>query len=215
MADLPTNQYKIPLSYIPDQWFILLGDYIDFEKVLVRRPLSDFILRQIPNISWETIAKAQGISPLLFEQLTNFSYVRLCGQRPELNGFAVNPHTIEMRKYEIKDYNWKLYANRAKLDREHFVDHFITFIKNKMIFDDAETQALLEALSHNPFLPSSKQEALQMYQNAVINDEAKQESMMNTIKPQEGGDTAKNAPFFNDEHSFSSQNDDGESMFSN
>ena len=65
MADFSKQYTKIPLSYIPDQWFITLGKYIDFEKVLVRRPLSDFILRQIPNISWEAIAKAQGISPLL------------------------------------------------------------------------------------------------------------------------------------------------------
>ncbi|WP_163026426.1 hypothetical protein [Campylobacter showae] len=155
--------------------------------------LAIFILRQIPNISWEAIAKAQGISPLLFEQLTNFSYAKLCSQRPELNGFVVNPHTIEMRKYEIKDYNWKLYASRAKLDREHFVDHFITFIKNKMIFDDAETQALLEALSHNPFLPSSKQEALQVYQNAV-SEVKQQEGTVKTIKPQESGDNAKMHP---------------------
>lgn len=214
MADFSKQYIKIPLSYIPDQWFITLGKYIDFEKALVRRPLSDFILRQIPNISWEAIAKAQGISPLLFEQLTNFSYAKLCSQRPELNGFVVNPHTIEMRKYEIKDYNWKLYASRAKLDREHFVDHFITFIKNKIIFDDAETQALLEALSQNPFLPSSKQEALQVYQNAV-SEVKQQEGTVKTIKPQESGDNAKNAPFFNDEHSFSSQNYDGESMFAN
>ena len=150
----------------------------------------------------------------MFEQLTNFSYVKLCGQRPELNGFAVSPHTIEMRKYEIKDYNWKLYASRAKLDREHFVDHFIAFIKNKIIFNDVEAQALLEALSQNPFLPSSKQEALQVYQHVSIDAEPKQDTIEQQTKPQSSNST-KNVSFFDDEHSPSNENNDGESFFAN
>lgn len=214
MVDFSKQYTKIPLSHIPDQWFIALGKYIDFEKVLAIHPLSDFTLRQIPGISWETIARAQGISPLLFEQLTNFSYVKLCGQRPELNGFAVSPHTIEMRKYEIKDYNWKLYASRAKLDLEHFVDHFIAFIKNKIIFNDVEAQALLEALSQNPFLPSSKQEALQVYQHVSIDAEPKQDTIEQHTRPQISNST-KNVSFFDDEHSPSNENNDGESFFAN
>ena len=214
MVDFSKQYTKIPLSHIPDQWFIALGKYIDFEKVLAIHPLSDFTLRQIPGISWETIARTQGISPLLFEQLTNFSYVKLCGQRPELNGFAVSPHTIEMRKYEIKEYDWKLYASRAKLDREHFVDHFITFVKNKMIFTSAETQVLLEALSQNPFLPSSKQDALQVYQHTIIDAEPKQGTIEQQTKPQSSNST-KNASFFDDEHSPSNENNDGESFFAN
>ncbi len=209
---------KIPISHIPEQLFILYSDYMNFEKILPLRPLSDFTLRQIPNITWEMIARTQGISPLLFEQLTDFSYVKLSGPRRELNGFAVNNHIIGMRKYEIKEYDWVLYANRAKLNQEHFVDHFVAFAKNNIVFDEEETLLILKALSQNPFLPESKKEALRLYSEMDSEDKSKNDNIAlspSRIKAtQEPQPDTDRHPDKND-FSFSSQDADGESLFSN
>jgi len=63
-------------------------------------------------------------------------------------------------------------------------------------------------------LPSSKQEALQVYQHVSIDAEPKQDTIEQQTRPQISNST-KNVSFFDDEHSPSNENNDGESFFAN